>query len=114
VGGKVTASQRKFNGFLRRVAGEGVGVLHDFGRVGKSVERKELGRAAKDGADFAHLVGVASGNHDGRHMRTITASSFFRRRKRRVDQSEFGDKTDGLPFLRDDLNVRGSGSVWVG
>jgi hypothetical protein len=33
--------------------------------------------AAKDGTDFVHLVGVARGNHDGRHARTITAGFLF-------------------------------------
>ena len=62
----------KFNGLFCCVAGERVGVFDNFRRAGKIVEREKLKPVAEDGADFAHLVGVARGDEQRNHVRTIT------------------------------------------
>ena len=67
-----TDPPRQFSGLFRRVAGERAGVLNDFRRAGKIVERKKLKLPTEDGADFAHFVGVTRGDEQRNHVRTIT------------------------------------------
>ena len=66
---------REFNGLFCRVAGKRGGVLDDLGRAGKIVEREKLKPVAEDGADFARFVGVARGNEQRNHVRTITGGN---------------------------------------
>ena len=66
---------RQFRGFLGGVAGKGVRVFDDFGRSGKIVERETVKILAEDGLDFADLVGVARGDEQRRHARSVAGSS---------------------------------------
>ena len=60
--------------FFRRVAGERVRVLDDFGCVWKIIEREHLKLPAEDGADFRDLVGVARGDEQRRHAPRLAKS----------------------------------------
>ena len=67
----------KLNGLFRCIAGKSWGVLDDFRRAVKIVEREKLKPAAEDGADFTRLVDVARGDEQRNHVRTITAARWI-------------------------------------
>jgi hypothetical protein len=62
----------EFDGFLGGIAGKRVGVLDDFRRVGKIVERQKLERAAEDGPDFPDFVPVSRRDEHGLHAPRLT------------------------------------------
>ena len=64
----------EFDGFLGGIAGKRRGVLDDFWRIGKIVERQKLKLAAKNCADFPDFVCVVCGNEQRRHTDTITST----------------------------------------
>lgn len=67
---------RKFHGFFGRVAGERRCVFDDGRRGWKIRQRQEPEATAKDGVDFAGFVGVARGDEQCDHSRTINRQAF--------------------------------------
>ena len=75
---------RKFHGLFRRVARKRRSVF-DNGRRGREIsQRQKSEAAAEDGMDFARFVGVARGDEQRDHSRTINRQAFGRNPRQTV------------------------------